>query len=115
MLFEDLAISNGAVVGTHARFAFGGVGIVGALALGSRVVVHHGVHCACRYAEEEAWLAQLGEVAMVSAPVGLRHERHPIACMLQHTPYDRRTKLWVVYIRITGEEDDIHFVPSADV
>ena len=115
MLFEDLAISDGAVVGTHARFALGGVGIVGALALGSRVVVHHGVHCACRYAEEKAWFAQLSEVAMVPVPVWLRHKRHPIARMLQHTPNNRRTKLRMVHIRITGEEDDIHFVPSADV
>ena len=115
MLFEDLAIGNGAVIGTHTCFAIGRIGIVRAFALGCRVVVHHRVHRACCYAEEEARLAQLGEVAMIAAPVGLRHERHPIACMLQHTPDDRRTKLRVVYIRITGEEDDIHFVPSADV
>ena len=115
MLFEDLALGNGAVIGTHTCFAIGRIGIVRAFALGCRVVVHHGVHRACRYAEEKAWLAQLSEVAMVPVPSWLRHKRHPIARMLQHTPDDRRTKLRVVYIRITGEEDDIHFVPSADV
>ena len=46
-------------------------------------------------------------------PVGLGHNGHTIALCLQHTSDDCRSERRVVYISVSGKEDDIQFVPSA--
>ena len=52
---------------------------------------------------------------MIASPIGLGHYRHLVACMLEHAANDSGTKGWVIDICITREEDDIHFVPTAEL
>ena len=51
----------------------------------------------------------------VSVHVRLRHYRYAITGCLQYSTQDRRAKRRMVYIRVAGEEDDVHFIPAAQI
>ena len=111
--FEYLRIDNGGILRAHVVSAVGTIGILGAQTAGSSVLVHHGVHAAGGYAEEETRPAELLEIAEVAMPVGLGHDSHLIASSLQRSAYHRHTKRGVVYIGVAGEEYHIELVPTA--
>ena len=46
-------------------------------------------------------------------PIGLRHDRHTIACSLQGAPNHSRTKRGMIHIGVTREEDNIYIIPTA--
>ena len=108
---EYLTIYRCGVVGAEASLATCGVGVVATQTYVCRVVVHHRVHSACRDSEEQSRRTQLGEVAQVVTPVGLRHDGYTIPLCLQQSSDDGSTKGGVVDIGITREEDYINIIP----
>ena len=110
--FQYLRIDDGGVLRPHVGAGVGRIGIVAAQPLVGRVFVHHRVHAACADPEEEAWTAQLLEVAQVVAPVGLGHNGHPQPFRFEDAAYDRRAKRGMVYVGVAAEQDDVQFVPS---
>ena len=109
---QSLAIDDCGVVGAQAGTAVGRIGVVAATAAVGSVVIHHGIHCAGRNAEEEARSAELAEVAQVVLPVGLWHNSHAVAVSLEHAANHRRAHRGVVDISVAREEDYIHIVPA---
>ena len=114
-LLEDVAINHRGAVGTEARLAAWCVGIVAAQAFVSRVVVHHRVHTARRHAEIDSRLAELLEVAQIIPPVGLRDKCHTETIVFQYPSDDSRSKRRVINVCIARDEDDVHFIPTAQV
>ena len=112
-LLEDAAISNRAVVGSCAGFAFRRISIVGTTSACRRVMVDHRVHRTGRHREIKSRTTEFGEVAIVPVPVRLRHYRYAITCCFEHPTQYSCTERRMVDIRITGEEDDVHFIPAA--
>lgn len=111
--FEDLGVDRHGIVGAEPRLAAGRVGVVAPQAQVGRVVVDHRVHRPGRDAEKEPRHAQLGEVAQIVAPVGLRHDGHVVAFGLQQAADHRRAERRVVDVCVAREEDDVQLIPSA--
>ena len=99
-ILENLGIYDCGIVGAHAVASAGCVSVVVAQPSGSGVMVHHRVHSAGRHAEEEARLAEFAEVAEVVAPVGLRHDSHPVTGLLERPSNHCGTKGGMVHIGI---------------
>ena len=110
--FQDAAIYRHGTVGTESRPAARRIGVVAAQAQVGRIVVHHGVHGPRRHPEEEARRPQLGKVAQVVPPVGLRHDGHTVSLGLEQAPYDRRPESRMVDIGIPREKDHVKVIPS---
>ena len=70
-LFQYLGIDDARIFRSHVVTSVGCVGIFAAQALVGGVFVHHAVHTAGRYTEEETGTSQFLEVAQVIPPVGL--------------------------------------------
>ena len=109
---EDPRVDRDGAVGAETRLAARRVGVVVAQAQVGRVVVDHRVHRAARDAEEQTRRAQLGEVAQVVAPVGLRHDRHPIALGFEQPSDDGGAEGRMIDIGVAREEDDVEAVPA---
>lgn len=110
--FENSSVYRDGVIGSESRLAARRVGVVAAQADIGGVVVHHRVHRSRRDAEKEPRRAQLGEVAQVVAPVGLRHDGHATPLGLQQTADDRRAERRVVDICVAREEDHVDVIPA---
>ena len=93
-------IDRHGAVGPKTCFSSRCIGIVAPQPQVGRVVVHHGVHAAARYAEEEPRLAQLAEIAQVVAPVGLRYDGHAVAFGLQQSAYYGCAECGMVYVGV---------------
>ena len=91
-LLQNLGIDDGGVLGPHVVATVRTIGILGAQSAGGGVLIDHRVHTARSNAEEQAGTAQLLEVAVVTMPVGLRNDGHPIACRLQCASNDSHTE-----------------------
>ena len=111
--FEDLRIDRHGVVGPESGLAAGRVGVVVPQAEVGCVVVHHRVHRSGRDAEEEARGPELGEIAQVVAPVGLRDDGHTVTLGLEQAPDDCRSECRVVDVGIAREEDHVELIPAA--
>ena len=112
-LLENTGVDDSGILRPHVMAAVGRVGILGAQSTCSSVLVDHRVHAAWRNAEEEARTSQLLEVAIVAVPVGLGHDGHTVAGILQHPADDSSTKRGVVDIGVGREQDDIHLIPAS--
>lgn len=56
---------------------------------------------------------ELGEIAQVVAPVGLRDDGHTVTLGLEQAPDDCRSECWVVDVGIAREEDHVELIPAA--
>ena len=112
--FQDLRIDDGGVFGAHVGACVGRIGIVAAQAFVGGVFVHHGVHAAGRYAEEQAGTAQLLEVTQVVAPVGLGDDGHTQPFRLQYASDDGGAERGMIHIGIAAEDNYVQFVPPAE-
>ena len=110
---EDLRIGLDRIVGAESRLPAGRIGIVAAQADVGRVVVDHRVHGSGRDSEKEPRCAELGEVAQVVPPVGLRDNGYTIPFGLEQPPDDGGTEGRMVDVGIPRKEDHVQFVPSA--
>ena len=109
--FENSSVYRDGVIGSESRLAARRVGVVAAQADVGGVVVHHRVHRSRRDAEKEPRRAQLGEVAQVVAPVGLRHDGHATPLGLQQAADHRRAERRVVDIGVAREQDHVDVIP----
>ena len=82
-LFENLRVDDGWVFRTHVVAPIGTIGIFGTQTAVGGVFVHHGVHTARGYAEEQAWAPQLLKVAIITMPVWLWYNGHTKSCRLE--------------------------------
>ena len=114
-LLEDAAVGDGTVIGTRPCPTLGRISIVGTAAFGSRIMVDHRVHRTRRDRKIQPRATELLKIPKVPMPIRLRNDRYAIPRCLQHTPQDRRPERGVVDVRVAGEEDDVHFIPSAKV
>ena len=114
-LLEDAAVGDGTVIGTRPCPTLGRISIVGTATFGSRIMVNHRVHRPRRDRKIQPRATELLKIPEVPMPIRLRNDRYAIPRCLQHTPQDRRPERGVVDVRVAGEEDDVHFIPSAKV
>ena len=114
-LTENLRIDDGGVFRTQVMTPVRTVGILGAQASVSCVFIDHGVHTSRSNAKEQSGPSQLLEVTVVSVPVWLGYNGHPIACCFECASDDSCSKGWVVHIGIGREEDDIYLCPASQL
>ena len=100
-LLEDIAIGNGAIVGTHTSLPIWRIGIIRTQTFSCCIMVHHRIHTTRSHPKKQSWTSQFSKIAMVSTPVGLGYDGHPITISLQYTTYHSRTKSRVINIRIS--------------
>ena len=112
-LLQDLGIDNGGIFRAHVMTSVRRIGILATQTLVGGILVHHGVHASGRYTEKQAWLTQLLEVSQVVTPIGLRDNCYFQSLSFEQSANDGSTERWMVYIRITAEQNDIEFIPSA--
>ena len=114
-LFENLRIDDGGIFGPHIVASVGAVGIFGAQAAVGRIFIDHRIHHARRNAEEHTRTAQLAKVAEVAVPVGLRNDGHAVAFGLNQAADDGSAKGRMVHVGIAREQDNVYFVPTAEL
>ena len=110
---EYLRIGRHGIVGPKPRFAAGRIGVVAPEADVGRIVVDHRIHRPGRDAEEEPRRAQLGEVAQVVPPVGLRHDGHAVAFGFEQATDHCRAECRMVDVGVARKEDDVQLLPPA--
>ena len=114
-LLEDATVGDGTVVGTRPCPTLRRIGIIGTATFGGGIMVDHRVHRTRRDGEIEPRATELLKIPEIPMPIGLRHYRYAITCRFKDASQDRRSKRGVVDIGIAGEEDNVHFIPSAKV
>ena len=75
-------------------------------------MVDHGIHGSGIYPEVQTGPAEFAEIPQVIPPVGLRHDRHPVAVLLEPAGYDGSTERRMVHKGIAAENDDVDIIPS---
>ena len=110
---DDLRVDPDGIVGPKPRFAAGRIGVVAPEADVGRVVVDHRIHRPGGNAEEEPRRAQLGEVAQVVPPVGLRHDGHAVAFGFEQAADHCRAECRMVDVGVARKEDDVQLLPPA--
>ena len=83
-----------------------------AQALGGGVMVDHGVHGTGIKAEIKPGAAEFTEIPEVVPPVGLGHNGHPVAPLLEPPCNDSRAEGRMIYECVSGKQDYINVVPS---
>ena len=110
---DDSRVDCYGIVGPKPRFAAGRIGVVAPEADVGRVVVDHRIHRPGRDAEEEPRRTQLGEVAQVVPPVGLRHDGHAVAFGFEQAADHCRAECRMVDVGVARKEDDVQLLPPA--
>ena len=114
-LFQYFRVDYAWVVGAHVVTRVRAVGVVVSHASVGGIAVHHAVHVARRYGEEEAWPPQLLEIAEIAMPVWLRHYRYLISSRLYDTPHGGSAEGRVIHVGVAREKDDIKLCPPAQL
>ena len=110
--FQDLAVHYRGIFRTKVVPPVRRICVLAPQAAVGRVFVHHRIHAAGSHTEPQARPSQFLEIAEITVPVRLGNNRHPVAFGFQNAPDDSRTERRMIHVGISGEQDNVHIIPS---
>ncbi len=113
--FKRPGVDYCCIIRSEAGSTAGSIGIIGSQPAGCSIMVDHGVHVSCSNSKEKTGLPQLGEVAQIIPPVGLRNNGYLHPFRLQNPCNYRSPERRVINVGITRKQNDISPPPPKSV
>ena len=110
--FQNMTIGNSSVIRAKSGITTRRIPIRGSPSFIGGVMIDHGVHASGRHTKKVLRFAEFFKIPQIVLPVGLGDNPHLKTLVFHDTTNHRCAESRMVNVGITGDQNDIQFVPT---